>query len=107
MLIFPLGVLMWGWTAQAQAHWIAPLIGSAILGFALMSAFNSLQNFIVDQFAPYSAAAMAAASLMRSVTGCVLPVFSDAMFLQLGYGWGGTLLACVSIVSACASGCGG
>lgn len=43
MCIFPLGVLMWAWTAQAQTHWILPLIGSAILGFALMSSFNSVR----------------------------------------------------------------
>lgn len=118
MCIFPVGVLVWAWTAEAQTHWIAPLIGSAILGFALMASFNSvrlppndrsrylltrvpqLQNFIVDQFAPYSAAAMAAASLMRSITGCILPIFSESLFLNLGYGWGGTVLACVSTVSA-------
>ncbi|ORY84191.1 major facilitator superfamily domain-containing protein [Leucosporidium creatinivorum] len=97
MCIFPLGVLMWAWTAEAQTHWIGPLIGSAILGFALMASFNSLQNFIVDQFAPYSAAAMAAASLMRSITGCILPIFSESLFLNLGYGWGGTVLACIAV----------
>lgn len=43
---------------------------------------------------------MAAASLLRSVTGCILPIFSDSLFKNLGYGWGGTLLALVSIVSA-------
>lgn len=72
--------------------------GSSIFSFGLMLTFNSIQNWIVDAFQPYSAAAMAAASLARSITGCILPVFADAMFLNLGYGWGGTLLALVSVV---------
>lgn len=36
---------------------------------------------------------------MRSITGCILPIFSESLFLNLGYGWGGTVLACISIVS--------
>jgi DHA1 family multidrug resistance protein-like MFS transporter len=42
---------------------------------------------------------MAAASLLRSITGCVLPIFAESLFRSLGYGWGGTLLALVSLVS--------
>ena len=41
MLFFPVGMLIWAWTAQAQTHWTGPLIGSALLAFALMLAFNS------------------------------------------------------------------
>jgi len=40
---------------------------------------------------------MAAASFLRSVTGCVLPIFGDTLFVNLGYGWGGTLLALVAL----------
>ncbi|KAI5479749.1 MFS polyamine transporter [Pseudohyphozyma bogoriensis] len=97
MFIFPLGLLIWGWTANARTHWIAPIIGSAVFSYGLMMTFNSIQNWIVDAFFPYSAAAMAAASFLRSLTGCVLPIFSDNLFINLGYGWGGTLLALVSL----------
>lgn len=97
MLLFPIGVLIFAWTAQSQTHWIFPLIGNTLLAFGLMLAFNSIQNFVVDAFVPYSAAAMAAATLLRSVAGCVLPIFSDSLFINLGYGYGGTILACVSL----------
>ena len=40
---------------------------------------------------------MAAASLLRSIVGCLLPTFADSLFLNLGYGWGGTVLALVSL----------
>ncbi|BGP12181.1 hypothetical protein JCM10213_009335 [Rhodosporidiobolus nylandii] len=97
MIIFPVGLLIWGWTAQRETHWIGPVIGSCIFAYGLMLTFNSIQNFIVDAFFPYSAAAVAAATLLRSVVGAVLPTFSDRLFLNLGYGWGGTLLALVSL----------
>lgn len=62
MIVFPIGVLIWAWTAEAQTHWIGPvrsfplcpssypcscdglqLIGSAIFAYGLMLAFNSIQ----------------------------------------------------------------
>jgi DHA1 family multidrug resistance protein-like MFS transporter len=55
------------------------------------------QNFLVDAFFPYSAAATAASTLLRSVGGTILPIFAPKMFTTLGYGWGGTLLACISL----------
>ncbi|SCV72192.1 BQ2448_4886 [Microbotryum intermedium] len=97
MVIFPIGLLIWGWTAQAQTHWIGPIIGSFILAYGLMLCFNSIQIWIVDAFSPYSAAAMAGATIVRSVSGAILPIFSDSLFINLGYGWGGTLLALVSL----------
>ncbi|GAA5827948.1 hypothetical protein JCM11251_005660 [Rhodosporidiobolus azoricus] len=97
MLIFPAGLLIWGWTAQNETHWMGPIVGMCIFAYGLMLCFNSVQNFIVDAFFPYSAAAMAAATLLRSATGTVLPIFAPRMFLDLNYGWGGTLLALVTL----------
>ncbi|SCZ88167.1 BZ3500_MvSof-1268-A1-R1_Chr2-1g04234 [Microbotryum saponariae] len=50
MIIFPIGLLIWGWTAQAQTHWMGPITGSFILAYGLMLCFNSIQNWIVDAF---------------------------------------------------------
>jgi hypothetical protein len=58
---------------------------------------NSIQGYIVDAFFPYSASAMAVATAMRSIIGCILPLFSDSLFRHLGWGLGGTLLAAVAV----------
>ncbi|GAA6009549.1 hypothetical protein JCM10207_003822 [Rhodosporidiobolus poonsookiae] len=97
MLVFPLGLLIWGWTAQAQTHWMGPIVGSAIFAYGIQLTFNSIQNYLVDAFSPYSAAAIAAATLLRSFAGGLLPIFSDRLFLSLGYGYSATLLACVAV----------
>ncbi|GAA5991335.1 hypothetical protein JCM10908_003263 [Rhodotorula pacifica] len=95
MVVFPAGLLMYGWSAQAQTHWIVPMIGSVVFSYGLMLCFNSLQNYLVDAFYPYGAAAMAGATLLRSVTGAILPIFSPIMYKNLGYGVGNTIIACV------------
>jgi hypothetical protein len=61
-----------------------------------MLAFNSIQTFIVDAFAPDSAAGVAAANAVRAIVGCILPVFTAALFTNLGWGVGGTILGCLA-----------
>ncbi|KAK8861475.1 hypothetical protein IAR55_002296 [Kwoniella newhampshirensis] len=98
MCTMPIGLLIFGWTANAHTHWIVPFIGEVIVALGLMLAFNTLQNFFVDAFSPYSAAAVAGATACRSIIACILPLFATDMFVRLGWGWGGTLLALVGVV---------
>lgn len=37
----PIGFFMYGWTVDADAHWIWPIIGTTFVGFGLLSAFVS------------------------------------------------------------------
>ncbi|KAL0252407.1 hypothetical protein I308_101798 [Cryptococcus tetragattii IND107] len=98
MCIMPIGLFIFGWTAQAEVHWMGPFMGQAVMGIGLMLAFNTIQNFFVDAFYPYSAAAVAGATAARSVVACIMPLFTTTMFVKLGWGWGGTLIACIAIV---------
>lgn len=99
MFIMPIGLLIFGWTAHAEVHWIGPQFGLALVALGLMLPFNSIQNFLVDAFFPYSATAVAGATALRSITACILPEFTGDMFHDLGWGWGSTLLACVALVA--------
>ncbi|KAI6130537.1 major facilitator superfamily domain-containing protein [Pisolithus croceorrhizus] len=93
----PVGLLWYGWSAQARIHWIMPIIGTSIYGFGLMTTFLPIQLYLVDAFV-YRASAIAAASVFRSVLGFVFPLFGEQMFNALGYGWGNTLLAGLAII---------
>lgn len=57
MFILPLGLLLWGWTAELHTHPAGPLIGSAVLAFGLMLAFNSIQVrllfLLIPPFLPF------------------------------------------------------
>ncbi|WWC87768.1 uncharacterized protein L201_002660 [Kwoniella dendrophila CBS 6074] len=98
MILMPIGLFIYGWTANSQTHWIAPIIGQWIIGIGLVLPFNTIQNFLVDAFHPYSAAAIAGATAARSIVACILPLFATEMFVKLDWGWGNTLLACVAIL---------
>ncbi|CED83715.1 Synaptic vesicle transporter SVOP and related transporters (major facilitator superfamily) [Phaffia rhodozyma] len=98
MIFFPIGWFIFAWTAHSGAYFICPMIGLALGGFGLMLAFNSIQNFVVDLTSPYSAAGTAAISFSRSIVACVLPVFGPDLFQALGWNWGGSLLAFLSML---------
>ncbi|POR33807.1 Putative transporter [Tolypocladium paradoxum] len=118
-LLLPAGFFIYGWTAEYSVHWIAPIIGTAIIGvgnlivfmvlapFAMPSldqtcadreATQALQLYLVDSFTIYAASALAANAVVRSVAGAVLPLAGIPMYDKLGLGWGNSLLGLIAII---------
>lgn len=96
-LFVPIGLFWYGWSAQAQTHWILPIIGTCFYGFGMMATYLPIQLYLVDTFT-YAASAIAAAAVFRSVLGFAFPLFGEQMFAALGYGGGNSLLAGLAIV---------
>lgn len=40
-ICLPAGLFLYGWTTDKHVHWIVPLIGTAMIGFAMLSVFVS------------------------------------------------------------------
>jgi MFS family permease len=40
-LFLPIGLFWYGWSVQAQAHWIVPILGTSLVGFGLLLTFVS------------------------------------------------------------------
>ncbi|KAI0053098.1 MFS general substrate transporter [Auriscalpium vulgare] len=93
----PVGLFWYGWSAQAQIHWIMPIIGTGIFGFGLMATFLPIQLYLVDAFR-YAASALSAAAVARSMLGFAFPLFGSQMYAALGNGGGNSLLAGLAIV---------
>ncbi|KAJ5180123.1 MFS multidrug transporter [Penicillium capsulatum] len=93
----PVGLFIYGWTAQTRCHWIAPNIGICIFSIGCIVAFQSIQAYIVDSYTRYAASALAAAACLRSLAGFSFPLFAPYMFKALAYGWGNSVLALASI----------
>lgn len=41
-IALPFGLILYGWTAHFQTHWIVPIIGTAIFGGGMIFAFVSI-----------------------------------------------------------------
>lgn len=93
----PLGLLIYGWTAQYHIQWAVPLLGTLFVGVGLIACFMCINTYLVDSFTLYAASAMAANTILRSILGGVFPLFGLQMYQGLGLGWGNSLLAFVAM----------
>jgi multidrug resistance protein len=96
-LLVPIGLFIYGWTAQEKTHWIGPNIGAAIFAAGNQMVFQCCQTYIVDAYTRYAASAIAATTVLRSLGGFAFPLFASAMYDSLGYGWGNSVLAFVGL----------
>ncbi len=96
-ILIPIGLFMYGWSAQAKTHWIVPDIGICIFSAGAIVGFQCIQTYLIDAYTRYAASALAAATVLRSLAGMGFPLFAPAMFRALDYGWGNSLLAFAAI----------
>ncbi|KAF2861493.1 MFS general substrate transporter [Piedraia hortae CBS 480.64] len=97
-IMVPIGLLIYGWSAQTKAFWIVPNIGIAIFAAGNQLVFQNCQTYIVDSYTRFAASAIAATTVFRSLGGFGFPLFAPYMYQSLGYGWGNTTLAFLGVV---------
>ncbi|KAI8623891.1 major facilitator superfamily domain-containing protein [Xylariaceae sp. FL1651] len=95
--LVPVGLIIYGWTAQFKTHWIWPNIGALLFSAGTIIGFQCLQGFLVDSYTRYAASAVGAGTVFRSLAGFGFPLFAPALYNRLGYGWGNTLLALLGV----------
>ncbi len=97
VLVMPIGLFWYGWSAESVVHWavvdigvIVFTLGSFILGQAIIA-------YQIDEFHKYAASAGAAARFFSYLLAFVFPIFAPDMYNKLGYGWGNSVVAFVSL----------
>lgn len=93
----PIGLFIYGWTVQFQTHYMAPLFATGLIGFGLLMTFMPAISYLVDVFTVYAASAMAASTVLRSLAAAFIPLSSQQMYAEMGYGWGNSLLGFVAL----------
>ena len=96
-VLMPIGLFWYGWSVQGRAHWIMPNVGIVILTAGTIVCLQSLQAYMIDSYARFAASGLAAVSVLRSLAGFGFPLFGQDLYLRLGYGWGTSVLALISI----------
>ncbi|KAJ9143083.1 Efflux pump antibiotic resistance protein [Pleurostoma richardsiae] len=97
-LIGPLGLFIYGWTAQNHVHWAAVDVGIFIAMFGGQIASMPLSAYVIDAYQEHASSALAASQFLRSLTAFLFPLFAPSMYHALGYGWGNSLLAFASLL---------
>ena len=87
----------------------------ALFAAGSIMSFQCIQGYLIDTYSQYSASAIAAVSVARSLAGFVsalhtlenlhlrlgyfqsFALFAPYMYAALGYGWGGSLLGFIAV----------
>ncbi|CAH6723366.1 polyamine transporter 2 [[Candida] jaroonii] len=93
----PVGLILFGWSAEKKLHWIVPSLGTSIFAFSFIAVFQTIQNYLIDMNPRFSASSIAAAAVFRSLFGFSFPLFANQMYDRLGYGWGNTMSGLIGL----------
>ncbi|OGM46052.1 putative bicyclomycin resistance protein [Aspergillus bombycis] len=98
--MLPVGLLLYGWSADKHVHWIVPLIGTGIVGFSMLLTKLPTENYLVDAFDEQgvSASALSANATLCALFGAFFPLAGPSLNHSLGLGWGNSLLAFLSLI---------
>ncbi|KAH7312044.1 major facilitator superfamily domain-containing protein [Rhexocercosporidium sp. MPI-PUGE-AT-0058] len=99
-LTFPIGLFLYGWSAEKHLHWIIPQIGTAVTGFGSIIIFISVQTYLIDAFEGYAASVIGANAVLRGTAGAFIPLAGLGMYDGLGWGWGNSILGFAALVLA-------
>jgi len=99
-LAFPIGLFLYGWSAEARLHWVVPLIGTAVTGFGSILLFVAIQTFLIDAFEEYAASVIGANAVLRGLAGALIPLGGLNLYKTLGWGWGNSVLGFITLMLA-------
>ncbi|GAM34044.1 hypothetical protein TCE0_015r01373 [Talaromyces pinophilus] len=85
------------WTANSNIHWIVPVASGLVFGFGYQIVFTSLLTYVTDAYKTYSASALAASVVVRSIAGAFLPFTATPLYDSLGASWATSVLGFVSL----------
>ena len=92
------GLLLYGWTAQAQIPWPVVDVSVAVFSCGMQISGMALQAYVIDAYPDNTSSAQAAAQFPRSLAAFGFPLFGPSMYEALGYGWANTLLAIIAFL---------
>ncbi|KAF2498550.1 membrane transporter [Lophium mytilinum] len=101
-VLIPVSLFWFAWTVEERhrVHWLASISSTFFYGIGQVMILNTTQNYFIDSFEKYAASAIAAGTVVRSITGGVVPLFMPALFDKYGYGWGISVFAFVGLLLA-------
>lgn len=92
------GMFVYAWTSYPSFPWMAPTVGLAMVGFGIDIVVIGIADYVVDAYSKYAGSAVAAVVLGENVFAAFLPLSTMAMYTNLGFQWGSTLLGFLALL---------
>lgn len=96
MVLLPISMYWFAWTARVDIHWIVPVLSGVPYGIAQILLFMSLLSYMSDCFPTMTASVGAATSLFRLIFAAAFPLFAPSLYEPnkqvMANKWAGTML---------------
>ncbi|CUM64290.1 uncharacterized protein PRCAT00001888001 [Priceomyces carsonii] len=84
--LFPAACLIFGWSIRYGEHWVVPLVGTAIFGFASMLIIGATVTFIVQSLPGKGATGVALNNLIRQILAATATFVVEPLLNAIGPG---------------------
>lgn len=105
MIIMPAGLFWYGWSAERTLHWMMVDVGVIIFTLGSFIVNQATIAYMIEEFGQFAASAGAGVRSVSYGLAFVFPIFAPNLYNTLGYGWGNSTLAFVTVglgLPACA-----
>ncbi|KAK2745389.1 hypothetical protein FQN57_003732 [Myotisia sp. PD_48] len=96
-VVLPIGLFWFSWTSSPEISWVPQAIAGVPIGFGIIVIFLQGLNYIVDVYATVTNSALAANTLVRSLSAAVFPLFGSRMYRGIGVPWAGSILGFLAV----------
>ncbi|CUS20588.1 LAQU0S01e10044g1_1 [Lachancea quebecensis] len=93
-----LGLMGFGWSAQAHDAWIAPTIFLGVVGFGSSLASTTAITFTVDSYKCYAQEALVTLNVLKNVMGFAFSFFNTKFNVNSGYKTAFVVYGCVELI---------
>ncbi|RAK79051.1 MFS transporter [Aspergillus fijiensis CBS 313.89] len=97
----PAALFWFAWTSTPHVHWMSSIVAIGLFGCSNIMIFVSTALYLTRVYgAQFGASALAANGLLRYGIGGSFPLFTLAMYHNLGYSWASSLLGFLAVCFA-------
>ncbi|KAI1939915.1 hypothetical protein LOZ58_005691 [Ophidiomyces ophidiicola] len=98
-IMYPLALIVYGWTADKGVHWIVPMICNFFFGIGSMIIFSMVTTMLTEFMPGRSSSGVALNNFTRNLTSCVGGVIAAPVIHAIGNGWLFTIIGVVALAS--------
>ncbi|OAQ82754.1 multidrug resistance protein [Purpureocillium lilacinum] len=97
--VYPLGLLLFGWTLRYGVFWFVPSLGGFFFGVSSMLVFSAATTMLTEFVHKRSSAGVAVNNFVRNILSCVGTVVAAPWINAIGTGWVFTIIAVFCLAS--------
>lgn len=82
--MYAVSIFLLAWSARKSISWLIPASSGFWFGLGMELTYIALLNYVTDRYVRYAASAMAAANMVKSLFGAVMPLCWGPLVKEVG-----------------------